>query len=299
MQSGTVQLGKVGVFSFPLVALPFPVVRDLVAQLEAQGWSAVWMPETMSGDPLVRAGQILSATERMAVATGIASIWLRSPLAMSNASRQLAQDHPGRFLLGLGVSHGPVVEGVLGEKWERPLQRMRDYLDTLDAAPSLLPSSSGRPPRVLAALREGMLRLAAERADGAHPYLVPPDHTRRAREILGEGPLLCVEQKVVLETDPDKARTTARRTLAMYLGLPNYAKNLRWLGFTEEDLASGGSDRLVDALVVWGDEEDVLRRVREHFDAGADHVCVQVLTSNPIDPGVDVLARLAPVLTAA
>jgi probable F420-dependent oxidoreductase len=192
-----------------------------------------------------------------------------------------------------------MVEGFLGERYERPLTKMRSYLDGMDNAPFMAEAPSTAPKRVLAALGPKMLRLAAERADGAHPYFVPVEHTATARDALGQGPLLCVEQAAVLSTDPDVARAAARAHMAIYLTLPNYTNNLRRLGFGDDDLDAPGSDRLVDALVAWGDVDAVVERVRSQRDAGADHVCVQVLGTDPADvrtAPIDAWRRLAPAL---
>jgi probable F420-dependent oxidoreductase len=204
-------------------------------------------------------------------------------MAMSAGQRTLTSAFPDRFLLGLGVSHGPMVEGFLGERYERPLTKMRAYLDAMDQAPFMADAPSTEPTRVLAALGPKMLRLAAERAAGAHPYFVPVEHTAMARETLGSAPLLCVEQAVVLQTDAEQARAAARAHMALYLTLPNYTNNLRRLGFGDDDFDGGGSDRLVDALVAWGDSDAVAERVGAHHQAGADHVCIQVLGTNADD----------------
>ena len=289
-------LGPVGVWTFHLDLQPVPRARELVAELEALGFGAVWIPEAMGRDPMVHATLLLEASERIVLATGIANIWNRSALAMSAAHRTLTSAFPERFLLGLGVSHGPMVEGFLGEQYERPLAKMRAYLDAMDAAPYMADAPAVGPQRVLAALGPKMLRLAAERAAGAHPYFVPVDHTAMARKALGQGPLLCVEQAVVLETDPDRARAIARAHMAIYLTLPNYTNNLRRMGFGEDDLDGGGSDKLVDAIVAWGDVDAVVRRVQAHHAAGADHVCIQVLGPTPRDVPLAQWRTLAPAL---
>ena len=202
------------------------------------------------------------------------------PAAMVTAAAQrlLADDSGGRFLLGLGVSHQPMVEGFMGMAYEKPLAAMKGYLDKLDDAFNVSPAPDEEPPRVLAALGPKMLALAAERSWGAHTYFVPPEHTTVAREALGEGPMLLVEQAVFLTDDPDEARAVARRYMSTYLALPNYTNNLRRLGWADEDLAGEGSGKLVDAIVAWGDVDAVVSRVRAHQEAGADHVCLQVLT---------------------
>ena len=244
----------------------------VAGELEAFGIPALWLGGASPDLELV--SQLLQASHRLVVATGIVSVWAESAAKLAANVARVASQHPDRFVLGLGVSHAPSVEGS-GVRYLRPYEKMVAYLDELDAATPPVPKER----RVVAPLRPRMLRLAAERAAGAHPYLVTPEHTHRARAILGSGPLLAPEQKVVLETDPGRAREISRATVARYLQLPNYANNLRWLGFTDEDLAGGGSDALVEALVARGTPEDIEARVREHHDAGADHVAVQVLTS--------------------
>jgi probable F420-dependent oxidoreductase len=199
---------------------------------------------------------------------------------MASGQKTLAEAYPDRFLLGLGVSHIPLVEQLRGHQYEKPVPRMRAYLDAMDQAPYNSVAPASRPLRVLAALRAKMLELAAERADGAHPYNVNPEHTERARKILGARGYLCPEQAVVLETDPAKARQIGREFLELYLKLPNYTNNFLWLGFDESDLQDGGSDRLIDALIAWGDLNAIRNRIREHHSAGADHVCIQVLTAD-------------------
>jgi probable F420-dependent oxidoreductase len=203
------------------------------------------------------------------VASGIVNIWLGRPEEIGPVVAQLESRFEGRFLLGIGVSHE-----VLIEEYSRPYTKMVEYLDSLDSIDEPVKKDH----RVLAALGDRMLRLAADRSAGAHPYLVPVEHTARARQVLGEDALLAPELTVVLERDAKTARERARPFVAGYLGLPNYANNLRALGFTEEDLADGGNDRVIDAVVAWGDPDAVARRVREHHQAGADHVCVQVMS---------------------
>ena len=290
------KLGLVGIWTHHFDLLPVPRGRHLAAELEALGYGAIWLPEAMGRDPMVHATLLLEATERIVLATGIASIWNRTPLAMSAAHRTLTSAFADRFLLGLGVSHGPMVEGVLGEQYERPLTKMRSYLDAMDAAPYAAAAPEAQPQRVLAALGPKMLALAAERASGAHPYFVPVEHTATAREALGREPLLCVEQAVVLETDADAARAIARKHMAIYLTLPNYTNNLRRLGYGDDDLGGDGSDRLVDAIVAWGDLDAAVARVRAHHDAGANHVCLQVLGANMRDLPLDEWRALAPAL---
>jgi probable F420-dependent oxidoreductase len=230
---------------------------------------------------------LLDATERLVVATGVAVIFSRLPGVAAAAQRLQADDSGGRFLLGLGVSHAAMVEGMLAQVWDKPLTRMRDYLDAMDDAFTVSPAPAEDPPRVLAALGPKMLELAATRAWGALTYFVPVEHTAGARQHLGDGPMLLVEQAAVLTSDADAARGIGRKHMAIYLTLPNYVNNLRRQGWGDDDLAAGGSDALVDALVAWGDVEAVAARVAAHHDAGADHVCIQVLgpdaTALPLD----------------
>lgn len=246
---------------------------DAAAALEEAGCSALWMTGGLS-DPFERVADLLGATSRVTVATGILSIWTMSPDEVATGVRSLPDAHRHRFLLGLGVSHAQLVDRGAAGRYRRPLTQLRTYLDGLDATG---PVTVGRHSRVLAALGPKMLELAATRAAGAHPYLTTVDHTADARRILGPDPFLAPTQMVVLDANPDTARAVARRHLAMYLGQPNYVNSWLRLGFTEDDAADGGSDRLVDALVMWGDPERVAARLREHLAAGADHVAVQML----------------------
>jgi probable F420-dependent oxidoreductase len=273
-------VGAVGLWTFQLDLQPAARARELAAEIERQGWGALWVGEAVGREPLTHAGLLLDATKQMVVATGVANIWSRSPTATAAAQRLLADDSGGRFLLGLGVSHAPLVEGLLGHTYDRPLDRMAEFLDKLDDAFSTSPPPEKDPPRVLAALGPKMLSLAADRAWGAHTYMAPVEHTAFARETLGPGPMLLVEQAVVLSADEGEARDVARRYLQTYLGFPNYTRNLLRLGFGEEDLGDGGSDKLVDALVAWGNVEAIAARVAAHREAGADHVCLQVLDAD-------------------
>jgi probable F420-dependent oxidoreductase len=214
---------------------------------------------------------------------------------MANGARAIADAYPGRFVLGIGVSHAPVVERR-GHTYEPPVEMMRSYLDAMDAARYAGPEPEHPAPRVIAALGPKMLELAANRADGSHTYFVPVEHTAFARGVLGDGPLLLVEQAVVLETDAERSRAVARKYMSGYIGLTNYASNLRRLGWGADELAEGGSDRLVDAIVSWGDVEAIRARVQAHLDAGADHVCLQLLSEHSRDLLEEQLKELAPAL---
>lgn len=274
------QLKRIGVWTGAFEYQPASKVREAVAELEELGYGAVWFMEATGREALTQAGLLLSSTSRLIVATGIANIYGRDPVTMANGQRTLSEAYPGRFLLGLGVSHIPLVEKLRGHSYEKPVPKMRSYLDAMDAAmfTSVPPATSAR---VLAALGPKMLELAATRADGAHPYNVPPEHTAFARKTLGDAPLLCPEQAVVLESDPGKARAIARAFLEIYLKLPNYTNNFLRFGFTEDDIRNGGSDRLIDAIVAWGDIDTVCDRIRAHHAAGANHVCIQALPADP------------------
>ena len=279
-----------GIWSSALRYGDVDVAAEAAAELESLGYTAVWLPD-VGGDVWTPIDAVLGATTSMTVATGILNIWMHEPAQAAAEFRRLTEAHGRRFLMGLGVSHGPFINATGKGNYSKPLTHMREYLDGLDAAAEPVPVAD----RVIAALGPKMLELARTRAAGTHPYLVVPEHTAAARQALGEGPLVAPEQGVVLETDPATARDVARQHLAIYLSLPNYANNWFRLGFTEEDTLDGGSDRLVDALYAWGDEDAILARIQEHRDAGADHVCLQVLGEDL--PLAD-WRRLAPVVTA-
>jgi probable F420-dependent oxidoreductase len=291
------QLGKLAVWAFT-DGMTAGEAAALAARVEQWGYSGFWIPEAFGRNPFPFAAWLLARTSKLIVATGIANIYARDPLAMRSGQLTLAEQSNGRFLLGLGVSHARMVEEVRGHSYDpKPVSRMRAYLEQMARAPYRAPAPVDPPPIVLAALGPKMLELARDMADGAHPYNVTPEHTAQARRILGPGKWLCTEQKVLLERDPAKARAVARQAIGFYLAAPNYANNLKRLGFGDTDLAGNGSDRLVDSLVAWGDIEAIRARIREHWEAGADQVCVQAL--NP-DAGQarrvheEVLAQLAP-----
>jgi probable F420-dependent oxidoreductase len=287
------EIGRLGVWSF-LDGMPGPEAADFVRRLEAWGYSALWMPEAVGRDPLALIGFLAARSERLVLATGIANIYARDAVAMRAGLETLAELSGGRFLLGLGVSHAPFVSGMRGHAYGKPVSTMRAYLEAMEKAFYQGPAAKDKP-IVLAALRPNMLRLAAERARGAHPYNVTPEHTARARKLLGQGPWLCTEQKVLLERDARRAREVARKNLSFYLGLPNYQNCWKWLGFADADFADGGSDRLLDALVAWGDEDAIRERIRAHHAAGADHVCIQALRPDgQMGPHLELLERLAP-----
>jgi probable F420-dependent oxidoreductase len=267
-------------------------LAEAAAEVEQLGYGAVWLGDA-AGD-LALPAAVLATTQRLIVATAIVNIWTTPPDRLAAAYRRVSPSHAGRLLVGLGSSHAAFVEQQTGQRYERPLARLGEYLDQLDASEAPVPLDR----RVLAALGPRALELAARRSAGALPYLVTTEYTRRAREIVGSDSLLAVEQKVVLDTDPERARAIARRTFGFYLNLPNYLANLRRLGFAEADFEAGGSDRLVDALVARGDVEAVAARVTDHLAAGADHVGIQVLTATEDRLPRQQWRALAPALTS-
>ena len=274
-----IDIGRFGIWSGVLDAHPTRDVQAACVELEAMGFPTLWIPEAVGRDPFVAAGTCLAATDTLRLATGIANIYARDPMTTVACQRTLAEAYPGRFLLGLGVSHHHLVERLRKHDYSKPLSYMQDYLRAMDEAMFAAVGPKEDPGRVIAALGPRMLETAAAQASGAHPYLTTPEHTARARTTMGEGPLLAPEQMVVLDAEPTTARATARQGLAVYLRAPNYQRNLRTLGFDDDDWADPKqpSDRLVDALVAWGTPERIRDRVAEHHAAGADHVCVQVL----------------------
>ncbi|MGC4747951.1 LLM class F420-dependent oxidoreductase [Micromonospora sp. DT201] len=243
---------------------------DAATELEELGYSRLWFSGGFGENVAPRFREILDGTKRIGVASGIVSIWHSSPPEVAAFAQDAERAHSGRFLLGLGASHAVLVEGS-GTTYRKPYSKMVEYLDALDAA--------GLPPerRVLAALGPRMLELSRDRSAGAHPYFVPAEHTAEARAALGPDRLLAPEAAVVLDSDPTTARATARQYTSRYLALPNYTNNLRRFGFTDEDFAAGGSDRLVDALIPWGTAEKVAAGLEKHYQAGADEVAIQVL----------------------
>ena len=269
------KLSGVGVWSSQLRYSDPTETADAAAELEELGYQALWIPDV--GGPVFDAVEkLLASTKRVVVATGILNLWMHTPSTVAASYASLSAAHGDRFLLGIGVSHAPLIDASEAGRYRKPLAATRTYLDALDEAEPLVPIDH----RVLAALGPKMLTLAATRAGGAHPYLVTTDHTREARETLGEGPLLLPEQTVILCDDAAEAHAIGTDWLRAYLALPNYANNLLRSGFSSDDLASV-SDRLFDAIIAWGDEDAVIRRVNEHYAAGADHVCIQVLTPDP------------------
>jgi probable F420-dependent oxidoreductase len=289
------RIGRVGVWLGSIALEPAKEERAAIARIEQLGYGVAWFGEGAANrESLSHGALLLEASERLVIATGIANIWARDASAAINGANTLNEAYEERFLLGLGVSHAPSVN-ARGHEYAKPLSAMRRYLEAIDQHTYGAPGPEHPSPVVLAALRPKMLELARERTAGAHPYFVPPSHTAKARAILGPGPLLAPEQVVVLETDPIRARDIGRQHMASYLRLPNYVNNLRALGYGDADFAGGGSERLVDAIVAWGNVEAIAGRVREHLDAGADHVAIQAYAENA-NAALAQLERLAPTL---
>jgi probable F420-dependent oxidoreductase len=284
-------LGRIGVWSGALRNGERSAVLDAAAELEDLGYGTIWFPGGAHEGLAEHIESLLQRTRRVVVATGIVNIWTHPATEVAAEHHALTTAHPGRFLLGLGVSHQPVVERS-GLTYERPLKKMASYLDELDAAPHPVPKEE----RILASLGPRSLEQARKRSLGTHPYFVPPEHTRIAREALGPDAMVAPEQMVVLEADPARAREIARPLIDRYLHAPNYTNNLLRLGYSEADFADGGSDELVDAIVARGNAETIMQRIDEHLAAGADHVCIQVLTPTPSAIPMEGWRQLAKVL---
>ena len=283
-------LSGVGLWSSQLRYGNQAEAAEAAAELDGLGFTALWIPD-VGGPVLDSVDNLLAATDKTVIATGILNLWMHEPAEVAARYATLTETHGERFLLGIGCSHAPLIDSKDPGRYRKPLAATKAFLDGLDASPTPVPAGN----RVLAALGPKMLQLSATRAGGAHPYLVTPDHTRGAREVLGSGPLLLPEQTVVLTDDRDYARSVGTDWLRSYLALPNYANNLLRTGFTEEDLSSV-SDRLFDAIIAWGDEAAIGARVQQHLDAGADHVCIQVITADPQEFPREQWRRLAAAL---
>ncbi len=273
----TLKLGRIGIWTADFDLQPMAKAQEAIAQVEAMGFGTVWVPEAVLREPFASTSLLLSATKKMVLATGIASIHARTAQTMQAGWKTVTEAFPDRFLLGLGVSHAPMVTGVHKGTYAMPYSTMIGYLDAMDAGIFSSPTPSTLPQRVLAALGPKMLKLAAERGAGAHPYFIPVEHTVFARNIMGADALLAPEQAVVFETDPTKARAIARQHMKIYTRLPNYVNNLLRFGFTADEVAKQ-EDRVVDAIVAWGTTDQIVARIKAHLDSGANHVCVQVLT---------------------
>jgi probable F420-dependent oxidoreductase len=274
------ELGKVGMWFF-LDAMTAPQTAEFAQKVEQLGYRTLWIPEAVGREPFAHAAYLLEKTSRLNIATGIANIWGRDAITMSSASKTVAELSGGRFLLGIGVSHKPLVSNLRGHSYDKPYSYMKEYLPKMMGAIYQAPPPKEPVPVVLAALHPRMLALAAAETQGTHTYFVPPEHTAKVRAQIGPKPWVCVEQKVILETDATKARTAARFFMRTYVPrLPNYTNNLKNLGWKDEEFANGCSDRLVDAIVAWGTEAQINDRIQAHFKAGATHVCIQPLRTD-------------------
>ncbi len=279
------------------IGWPSSELVALARRLEAWGYGTLWINDGMGSDPMVLAARILAGTERLQVALGVANIYSRDPTMMVGAQYGLSEQWDGRFLLGMGISHPFIVEGMRGHTYDKPVATMRAYLEAMARIDYAGPMPAEKPLTVIAALGPKMLELARDRADGAHPFSTTPEHTAMAREILGPGKLLLVEQKVMLETDPEIARGAGRGLVSGLAGIPNYRRSFLHMGFTEADLADGGSDRAADVLLAWGDAEAIRGRIEEHLAAGADQVAIQVVPKSGARMSADdekILELLAP-----
>lgn len=270
-------MGRVGLWSADFDLQPMAKAQEAIAEVEEMGYGAVWVPEAVLREPFASTALLLSATKKIVLATGIASLHARTAQTMQAGWKTLTEAFPERFVLGIGVSHAPMVTGVHKGAYDKPYSTMVEYLDAMDAGVYFSPAPPTTPRRVLAALGPKMLQLAAQRGDGAHPYFTPVEHTAFARDTMGGEAFLAPEVAVVMETDATKARDIARAYMKTYTRLPNYANNLKRFGFSDDEIVEQ-NDRLVDAIVGWGSLDQVVARIKEHFDAGANHVCVQVLT---------------------
>ena len=286
------QLGSIGVWSGLLRRGERSAAVAACTELEQLGYEALWMPGGDRSDLKDRILGMLGATKKAVVATGIVSVWTHPAGVIAAETHEIKQQYPGRYLLGLGISHENAVTAA-GITYAKPLSKLASYLDELDRAPIPVPVDE----RILASLGPRSLRLARDRSLGTHPYFMPVEHTRISREAVGPGKIVATELMVVVESDPVRARSIARQSAQRYLNAPNYVNNLLRLGFTAEDVANGGSDKLVDAIVAHGDAATIMGRVREHHAAGADHVCIQVLTeSQDLEAAMNGWRQLAPQL---
>jgi probable F420-dependent oxidoreductase len=288
-------IGKVGVWFF-LDAMPAAESAEFAKKVEKLGYRVLWIPEAVGREPFAHAAYLLSHTERLTIATGIANIWARDPMTMASASKTVAELSGGRFILGIGVSHEPLVKGVRGHSYDKPYSYMKDYLPKMKNALYLAPQPKEPVPVVLAALHPKMLALSAAEANGTHTYFVPPEHTAKARAQIGPTAMLCAAQAVILETDATKARTAARAYMKTYVPrLPNYTNNLKALGWADAEFENGCSDRLVDAIVAWGSEDKIRDRIDAHLKAGASHVCfLPIRSDDPLKPDLRAIEAFAP-----
>lgn len=288
-------LGRVGIWSFAFGIMPAEHIRDLLPEIESLGFRTLWYPESFTREAFAFASFLLGASDKAIAATGIANMWARDATAMANGAKTIQEAFPDRFVLGIGVSHPPIATERGGD-YRRPYSLVVEYLDAIKSSRYLGPEPKTDPPLLLAALGPKMLDLAGREADGAHPYFVPVEHTRVARDLIGPNAVLAPEQAVVLSSNPDQAKETAHEHVAFYLSYPNYRNNLLRMGWSEDDVAGAGSDALVESIVASGDVEVIRDRVAAHLDAGADHVSVQVLTESPKSFPITQLREIAPAL---
>ncbi len=288
-------IGKLGIWFF-LDAMTAPETVDFARKAEQLGYGAMWIPEAVGREPFAHIGYLAAHTERIVFATGIANIYARDAITMAAASKTVAEASGGRFLLGIGVSHRPLVTNLRGHAYDKPYTYMKEYLPKMKTALYRAPQPREEVPVVIAALHPKMLQLAATETNGTHTYFVPPEHTSKARAAIGPGPWICAAQAVILETDPVKARAMARTYMKTYVPrLPNYTRNLKALGWQDKDFENGCSDALVDAIVAWGDENRIRDRIQAHWNAGATHVCILPIRSdNESLPDLRVMEALAP-----
>ncbi len=284
--------GRIGVFAGPLNGQPASGQREFAREMERLGYGTLWYGESLAREAFAQGSIYLAATERLVIASGIANIWARDAAAMANGGRTLAEAWPGRFILGIGVSHAPMVR-LRGHDYARPYSAMQEYLEAMGAAPWRGPAAE-MPPIVLAALGPKMVALAGERTAGAYPYFTTTAHIREVRGILGPEPFLAADLPVVLAGDPAAARAIGDRHLDYYLGSANYRNNLLRIGWPEADLEKPGSDALFDVVVAWGDLDRIAERVRRTFEAGADQVVLNLVAADPSAPPLAELRRLAP-----
>src|SRR5271168_1321107 len=288
-------IGKVGIWFF-LDAMPAPDSAEFARQVEKNGYKVLWIPEAVGREPFAHASYLLSRTERLSIATGIANIWARDAMTMSSASKTVAELSGGRFILGIGVSHAPLVAGLRGHNYDKPYTYMKEYLAKMKGALYMAPTPKEPVPVVLAALHPKMLALSAAEANGTHTYFVPPEHTAKARALIGPTAMICAAQAVILETDATKARTAARAYMKTYVPrLPNYTNNLKALGWADKEFENGCSDTLVDAIVAWGTEDKIRERIDAHLKAGATHVCILPIRSDDaLKPDLRAVEAFAP-----
>src|SRR6266852_673944 len=288
-------IGKVGIWFF-LDAMTAAESVEFARKAEKLGYGAMWIPEAVGREPFAHSAYLAAQTERIVFATGIANIWARDPITMSAASKTVADVSGGRFLLGIGVSHKPLVANLRGHSYDKPYSYMKEYLPKMKSALYRAPEPKEEVPIVIAALHPKMLALSAAQTRGTHTYFVPPEHTAKARAQIGPEPWICAAQAVILERDATKARAAARQYMKTYVPrLPNYTNNLKALGYPDGDFANGCSDRLVDDIVAWGSEEKICDRIEAHLKAGATHVCIlPIRADNESLPDLRAVEAFAP-----